>query len=77
MLYQPLDHSILAFILRGRAIWWYRILQAKAVTVALNRLGLANIDAKYRLLAGKKPIVQQTQTTFSVILPLFLAEIGV
>ena len=52
-------------------------LQAKAVTVALNRLGLANIDAKYRLLAGKKPIVQQTQTTFSVILPLFLAEIGV
>lgn len=52
-------------------------LQAKTVTVALNRLGLANIDAKYRLLAGKKPIIQQTETTFSVILPLLLAEIVV
>lgn len=52
-------------------------LQSKTVAVALNRLGLANIDAKYRLLAGKKPIVQQTDTTFSVILPLLSAEIKV
>ena len=52
-------------------------LQGKTVTVALNRLGLANIDAKYRLLSGKKPIVQQTDTTFSVILPLLSAEIVV
>ena len=52
-------------------------LQSKTVAVALNRLGLANIDAKYRLLAGKKPIVQQTDTTFSVILPLLSADIKV
>lgn len=49
-------------------------LQSKTITVALNRLGLANIDAKYRLLAGKKPIVEQTETTFSVKLPLLSAE---
>jgi sensor histidine kinase YesM len=45
-------------------------LQNKTTVVALSQMGLANIATKYHLLSGIKPKIEQTTTTFKVILPL-------
>ncbi|WP_234733584.1 sensor histidine kinase [Tellurirhabdus bombi] len=45
-------------------------LQAKTARIASNRVGLANIIAKYQLLATTQPIIDQSSTHFTVTLPL-------
>ncbi len=45
-------------------------LQRKASRTASNKVGLANISAKYRLLAQAEVVVQETDDQFTVILPL-------
>lgn len=45
-------------------------LQRKTIRVETNRVGLADIVAKYRLLGDEEPLIYETDTYFDVIVPL-------
>jgi two-component system, LytTR family, sensor kinase len=50
-------------------------LQSKTTVVPFNKVGLANIAAKYLLLSGKKLDIEQTALTFKVVLPLLSNQV--
>ena len=45
-------------------------LQKKNVPTASTHMGLANIQNRYRLIAGKEIHVEETDTSFTVRIPL-------